>query len=57
MDHLLKEMGWEQGASVIKHGNANMHSKHIKFPKEAGFSVGGIVLLARLQKAFGIIST
>lgn len=34
-----------------------MHSKHIKFRKEAGFSVGGIVLLARLQKAFGIIST
>lgn len=34
-----------------------MHSKHIKFPEEAGFSVGGMVLLARLQKAFGIIST
>lgn len=37
--------------SVIKHGNANMHSKHIKVPKEAGFGVGGMELLARLQKS------
>lgn len=50
----IKGNGW---GSVIKHSNANMHSKHIKFPKEAGFSVGGLVLLARLQKAFGIKST